>query len=76
MSNWIKIERDSSGLATEKCLLHITNNLPVIITDVYKGEITDIDVVLNDEYACDWLNDIKIKSTRHTHYMPITLPQL
>lgn len=31
MENWIKIQRDKSGNATEDCLNDIFNNLPVIV---------------------------------------------
>lgn len=76
MSNWIKIERDSSGLATEQCLLHIARSIPVIVTDVYDGEITETWIVQDNGYVDAWLNDIKTNPSRFTHYMPITLPQL
>ena len=69
---WIKIDRDENGFATEKCLREIgecyEKENPVAIA--YKSYGTGCDVITPSSDIQGWLADIH-NSTKYTHYLPI-----
>lgn len=64
---WIKIERDENGSATEECLDRIFNNLPCVVAinsygmDIYKV------IPEWDRQTRDFLKS----KAMYTHYLPI-----
>jgi hypothetical protein len=64
---WIKIDRDENGFATEECLDRIFHNLPCVVAINSYG--MDIYIVIPewDKQARDFLKSEAI----YTHYLPI-----
>lgn len=69
---WIKIERDENGSATEECLIKIEDfyekDIPVVIA--YKNYGMDYDVITPSSDIQGWLADIH-NTAKYTHYLPI-----
>lgn len=69
---WIKIDRDENGFATEKCLSRIEeyyeNYTPVVIA--FDNYCQDYAVITAASKLDAWLNSIRI-NTSYTHYLPI-----
>lgn len=69
---WIKIERDKDGFATEECLRKIEDyyerEIPVAV--VFKGYEIDYFVITTASNIHGWLADIH-NSAKYTHYLPI-----
>lgn len=75
MSNWIKIERDSDGFATDECLEQMACSLPIVVTqvDLDDGEIFNIEYF--DAFGWEGGGSIE-RHPYYTHYLPITLPKI
>ena len=69
---WIKINRDENGFATEECLSKIEeyheNDIPVVIA--FDNYCQDYTVITAASILDAWLNSIRINSS-YTHYLPI-----
>lgn len=67
---WIKIERDKDGFATEECLAVMFNNLPCAVCSQTKGGYKYYNMV--GEYSDMFHNREYIRTnTGYTHYLPI-----
>lgn len=68
---WIKIERDKDGFATEECINKMTDNLPIVIVEQFNehGIEQFYDIVTSYNIA-DYMGDMTIE-TKITHYLPI-----
>lgn len=69
---WLPIDRDENGFATDECLRKIEEcyekDIPVVIA--YKGYGIDYDVITPASYIQRWCSDIH-NSAKYTHYLPI-----
>lgn len=67
---WIKIERDKDGFATEECLDMMFTSLPIVVAqESPDGSILYESIcILNDIYA--WRGEID-RDVTYTHYLPI-----
>lgn len=69
---WIKIDRDESGFATEECLSRIEeyyeNYTPIVIA--FDNYCQGYAVITAASKLDAWLNSIRI-NTSYTHYLPI-----
>lgn len=69
---WIKIDRDENGFATEECLSRIEeyyeNYTPIVIA--FDNYCQDYAVITAASKLDAWLNSIRI-NTSYTHYLPI-----
>lgn len=73
MSNWIKIERDSSGLATEKCLdklieLH-DQGFPIVVIEHSKDGY-QYNIIFPEDFIGDWVGEIE-RDTDFTEFIEI-----
>lgn len=70
--NWIKIDRDKDGIATEEHLRKIEEcyckDIPVVIA--YENYLQDYDVITPCSRINAWLANIKREKV-YTHYLPI-----
>ena len=67
---WLPIDRDENGFATEECLDKMFSTLPIVVVfnlpdgrKVYEG-------ISETGYIDDWRGDID-RDTHYTHYLPI-----
>lgn len=71
---WIKIERDKDGFATEECLDKMTRAFPFVLLSQFNEHgvehFYDVVTLNSVDY---WIGDITT-NTRYTHYLP--LPKL
>lgn len=65
---WIKIDRDNNGFATEEALDKLYSQLPVIISETMKEDVVHYDVITTDNYV-DWSSDLSLRP-RYSHYLP------
>ena len=65
--NWIKIERDKDGFATQDALDNLYSQLPVVIAETI-DDVVYYDTITTDSYA-DWSGDLSLR-TRYSHYLP------
>ena len=73
--NWLPINRDENGFATEECLDKIFNNLPCAVCSQTEGGYKYYNFV--NEYLDMWHNREDIRTnTGYTHYLPIPIPKL
>lgn len=75
MSNWIKIERDSSGLATEQCLdqlieLH-NQGFPIVVIEHSKDGYK-YNIIFPEDFIDDWVSEIE-RDTDFTEFIEIPL---
>lgn len=73
--NWIKIDRDSNGIASDKTIEIVRNSIPVIVLfDSPKKNKPRYKVIDQREY----LNESRLHYIKHnkefTHFMPFTEP--
>ena len=67
---WIKIDRDDNGFATEECLDRIFNNLPCAVC--LQAECGYRHYCFVNEYLDMWHNREDVRTnTAYTHYLPI-----
>ena len=67
---WIKIDRDKNGFATEECLDKMFSNLPIVVMfNLYDGRKV-YEGISETDYVGDWRGDID-RDTNYTHYLPI-----
>jgi hypothetical protein len=65
---WIKIDRDENGFATEKCTKEALKQIPIIIRGYDElGEYHHL--LTEDSLECDKMAIFKFKT--YTHYLPI-----
>lgn len=71
-SDWIKIERDKDGFATEECLRKIEEyyEREIAVVIAFNGYGIDYDVITTASCIQGWLADIH-NSAKYTHYLPI-----
>lgn len=68
--DWLPIDRDENGFATEECLDKIFNNLPCAVCSQTEGGYKYYNFV--NEYLDMWHNREDIRTnTGYTHYLPI-----
>lgn len=71
---WIKIERDKDGFATEECLDKMTRALPCVLLSQFNEHgvehFYDVATLVSIDY---WMVEINT-NTHYTHYLP--LPKL
>lgn len=74
--NWLPIDRDENGFATEECLDKIFQNLPVVLHHNKMGGGYDVLNPQNESLKLYLLKLIKTSNT-YTHYLPIPpIPKL
>ena len=65
---WIKIDRDADGFATDKCTKEALEQLPIVIRGYDElGEYHHL--LTEDSLECDKMAIFKFKT--YTHYLPI-----
>ena len=67
---WLPIDRDESGFATEECLDKIFNNLPCAVCSQTEGGYKYYNFVNEYLDMCHNRKDIRT-NTCYTHYLPI-----
>lgn len=68
---WIKIDRDKDGFATESAINRMFAHFPIVIATEFNEHGIDLfyDVVTHENFV-DYMGDIQTK-TRITNYLPI-----
>ena len=74
---WIKIERDKDGFATDECLdkiceLHEQGNL-IVVTDT-RDDYLDYDFISPKHDIYEWRGDIE-RHTYYTHYLVLNFKE-
>lgn len=74
---WIKIERDRDGFATDECLdkiceLHEQGNL-IVVTDT-RDDYLDYDFISPKHDIYEWRGDIE-RHTYYTHYLVLNFKE-
>lgn len=64
---WIKIDRDNNGFATDEALDKLYSQLPVVIAETI-DDVVYYYTITADNYM-DWIADLSLR-TRYSHYLP------
>ena len=68
--NWLPIDRDENGFATEECLDEMLNNLPIVLYHTKMGGGYDVLNPQTESLKLYFREGVKT-SKAYTHYLPI-----
>ena len=67
---WLPIDRDEDGIATEECLNKMFSSQPFVLSILYDEDLAYCYTIVDKYFLSDFRNDVK-KFDEYTHYLPL-----